>query len=256
MSFLDLGAGDAVLFIQTGLGADELLPLASEPALAGRRRVLPRRRGYTGDGPDLPGTIARDAADCVALLDSLHLPAVDVVGYSYSAAVALELALLAPTAVRSTTLIEPPPLITSHRDEFVGVCVDLMSLCAEQGPSAALEAFWDRTTTPDWWSALEPHVPDARAQMRRDARTFFEQDLPALLGWTFTAEDARRISSPVLHVGAGDSGPWWAQVRTTVLGWFPGATDVVVPGADHGLVVTHPAEVSAALIDFWCAGPS
>ncbi len=250
MSLLDLGAGDAVLFIQTGLGADELLPLASEPALAGRRRVLPRRRGYTGDGPDLPGSISRDAADCVALVESLHLPAVDVVGYSYSAAVALELAVQAPAVVRSTTLIEPPPLISSHRDDFVDACVDLMTLCTERGPEAALETFWDRTAAPEWWSALERHVPDARAQMRRDARTFFEQDLPALLGWSFTAEDARRITSPVLHVGAGDSGPWWAQVRTTVLDWFPDATDVVVPGADHGLVVTHPADVAGAIAGF------
>ncbi|WP_182377190.1 alpha/beta hydrolase [Nocardioides sp. WS12] len=250
MSLLDLGAGDAVLFIQTGLGADELLPLAREPALAGRRRLLPHRRGYTGTGPELPGSIVRDAADCVALVESLHLPAVDVVGYSYSAAVALAVAAQTPSMVRSITLIEPPPLITSHRDEFVAVCADLMSVSAELGPTAALEAFWDRTTTPDWWSALERHVPDARAQMRRDASTFFEQDLPALLGWTFTADDARRIATPVLHVGAAESGPWWAEVRTTVLAWFPGATDVVVPGADHGLVVTHPADVAGAIADF------
>lgn len=250
MSFLDRGTGDAVLFIQTGLGADELLPLASEPALAGRRRLLQHRRGYEGRGPDVPGSIARDAADCVALVESLHLPAVDVVGYSYSAAVALDLAAHAPGLVRSATLIEPPPLITSHHDDFVAVCVDLMSLRAEQGADAALEAFWDRTTTTGWWAALEQQVPDARAQMRRDAPTFFDQDLPALLGWKFTAEDALRIGCPVLHVGAAESGPWWAEVRTTVLAWFPTATDVVVPGADHGLVVTHVAEVAAALSEF------
>jgi hypothetical protein len=48
----DLGTGEPVVFIQTALIADELLPLARELALAdGFRRIVYHRRGYVGSSP-------------------------------------------------------------------------------------------------------------------------------------------------------------------------------------------------------------
>ena len=64
--------------------------------------------------------------------------------------------------------------------------------------------------------------------MQRDATTFFDVDLPALLAWRFGREDARRISCPVLYVGGSASGRWFAQVRDLVLDWLPQAHDVTI----------------------------
>ena len=244
----DLGGGAAVLMIQTGLTADELLPLALQPDLAGHRRLVLHRRGYAGSAPPhaVP-SIASDAADCVALLDELGLDRAHVLGYSYSAAVALALAVAHPDRVASLVLLEPPPSVTEHREEFLAVVTSLLDLRREQGVGAALDAFLAMQAPPEWWAALEPVVPDARAQVGRDAATFLDADLPALLAWTFTDADAAGIRCPVLHVGGDASGPWWAAVRRQVLAWFPDATDAVVPGADHGLAVTHAAAVAAAV---------
>jgi pimeloyl-ACP methyl ester carboxylesterase len=86
------GSGEPVIFIQTALTADELGPLANELA-ADYRTILYHRRGYAGSSAVTgPGSIARDAADCRALLGALAIDRAHVVGYSYSAAVALELA--------------------------------------------------------------------------------------------------------------------------------------------------------------------
>jgi pimeloyl-ACP methyl ester carboxylesterase len=95
----------------------------------------------------------------------------------------------------------------------------------------------------------------ALAQVERDAGTFFDTDLPALLAWRFGAEDARRVDRPVLLVSGEDSGPWFAAVRALVLSWLPRAEDVVVPGAGHALTVTHPGEVAAAVRSFLRRNP-
>lgn len=67
------GIGEPVLLVQTALTADELLPLAIQPALADAYRVIMyHRRGYAGSSPvDGPGSIEHDARDAEALLTAL-----------------------------------------------------------------------------------------------------------------------------------------------------------------------------------------
>jgi pimeloyl-ACP methyl ester carboxylesterase len=100
------------MLVQTALSADELLPLARQPALAnGFRTVLVHRRGYAGSSPvDGPGSIKRDAADCREVIAALEIGRAHVVGLSYSGAVALQLAVDAPACVHTLTLLEPPPV--------------------------------------------------------------------------------------------------------------------------------------------------
>ena len=86
--------------------------------------------------------------------------------------------------------------------------------------------------------------------MERDADTFFATDMPALMTWSFSAEDAGRIGQPALYIGGSESGPWFAEVRELILSWLPQARDVVLQGADHSLAITHPAQVAAALRAF------
>jgi 3-oxoadipate enol-lactonase len=67
------GSGEPVLLIQTGLVADEFLPLAAEPVLRDHYRVIRyHRRGYGQSTPvQGAGSIQRDAADARALLAAL-----------------------------------------------------------------------------------------------------------------------------------------------------------------------------------------
>lgn len=244
------GSGPPVLLIQTALVADEFLPLAAE-LQDSFRVVLYHRRGYAGSSPvHGPGSIERDAQDCQRLLRALDIERAHVVGVSYSGAVALQLAVTAPSCMQTLTLIEPPPVHIPSAAAFRSANAEFIEDYRSRGPATALDRFVARVIGPDWRTDIEHHVPGGAAQMRRDADTFFGTDMPALMTWRFQAEDARRISKPVLYVGGSESGPWFAEVRELILGWLPQAQNVVVEGADHSLAMTHPARIAAAINAF------
>jgi pimeloyl-ACP methyl ester carboxylesterase len=160
----------------------------------------------------------------------------------------MQLAADAPEKVHSLTLIEPPPVHVPRAPEFRAANEQLFAARRARGLDAALEEFLTQVIGTPWRTDMERLLPVE--QTRRDSRTFFDVDMPALLAWHFSAEDADRIKCPVLHVGGTASGPWFAEVRRLILDWFPDAEDVLVDGADHSLAITHTAQVAAALNSF------
>lgn len=251
LEVFEWGSGEPVLFIQTALTADELRPLATDPALDGYRKILFHRRGYAGSSPaDGPGSIARDSADCAKLLTELVVDRAHVVGLSYSGAVGLQLAAKAPERTHTLTLLEPPPVHTPSALEFRAANDRLIATRQEKGPAVALDEFLTIVIGSDWQQVAEDQLPGSSAQMRHDVGTFFDTDLPALLGWDFRPDDASRIGCPILYVGGSDSGSWFAEVRELMLAWFPNAEDVVIEGADHSLALTHTAQIARALATF------
>ncbi len=246
------GLGEPIVLIQTALTADEFLPIASQPELQDHYQVIVyHRRGYAGSSPvQGPGSIERDALDCQRLLTALDIESAHVVGVSYSAAVALQLAAAAPSCVRTLTLIEPPPVHVLGAGDFLAAYAAFMEDYRLLGSATALDKFLARVIGPDWRTDIQHHLPGADAQVERDADTFFATDMPALVTWHFTAEDARRVTQPVLYIGGTESGPWFAEVRELMLAWLPQARDVLLAGADHSLAMTHSAQVAAAISAF------
>lgn len=241
------------MFIQTALTADELLPLALEPAFEkGYRKVVYHRRGYENSSPVKgPGSIIRDAADCAALLGAMGIEKTHIVGTSYSGAIGLQLATDSPSSVHTLTLIEPPPVHTPSSPQFRALNVQLIQTRREKGPETAFDEFFTALFGPEWRKVVETHLPaEWIAQAERDMLTFLDSDLPALLDWDYSSEDAGRIQCPVLHVGGSDSGQFFAEVRDLILDWLPHAEDIVVEGAGHSLAFTHTPEVANAIAGF------
>ena len=251
LEVFDWGSGEPVLFIQTALTADELRPLATDPGLDGYRKILYHRRGYAGSSPqDGQASIIRDATDCANLLTELVVERAHVVGLSYAGAVGLQLAAEAPERTHTLTLLEPPPVHTPSAVAFRAANDRLIATRQGMGPVAALDEFMTMLVGSDWQQVAEDQLPGSSAQMRQDVGTFFDADLPALLGWEFGPEDASGIACPVLYVGGSESGPWFADVRELMLAWFPNAEDVVIEGADHSLALTHTPQIAGALATF------
>jgi pimeloyl-ACP methyl ester carboxylesterase len=246
------GSGEPVVLVPTAIIADELLPLAGELALRDRYRVIRyHRRGYGGSSPvQGPGSIERDAADCRALLVALGVDQAHIVGLSYSGAVALQMALDAPAMIRSLTLLEPPPVFVPSTEQFFAAAAPTVAAYDAGDPAHAIDVLMRIVSGPDWRAMVDRRVPGASDQMERDAATFFETDWPALRAWRFRAEDARGITQPVLHIGGSESGRFFAEVRQRILEWLPQTEDVVLPGADHSLALTHAAQVATALDAF------
>ncbi len=247
-----IGEGEPVVLVQTALTADELRPLGEQVVRSGGYQVIHyHRRGYAGSGPLLrPGSVVADAADCSALLDALEVGPAHVVGVSYSGAVALTLASRDPDAVRTLTVMEPPPLGVPSSPEFIATNTRLSETFAAHGADVALDDFLTMLAGPDWRRESERDLPGSVAAMERDAKTFFEADLPALLSWEFGTEDAARVTCPVLYVGGSDSGPWFAEVRARILHLLPQAENSTVQGAGHLLALTHPRETAELVLRF------
>jgi pimeloyl-ACP methyl ester carboxylesterase len=252
----DCGSGDPIVFLQTALVADELVPLANQPALAGFRKLLYHRRGYGGSrGVEPSGSITSDAEDAWLLLASMGIPRAHIVGVSYSGAIGPQLAAAAPECVQSLVVSEPPPLHTSLGPEFRAANERLVRIRHDRGVGAALEEFMGLVVGSDWRRLVEDRLPGAVAQVERDAATFFDGDIPALLGWEFGPAESGRIACPVLYVGGTDSGPWFAEVRELVLGWLPHAEDVQIQGAGHSLEITHTPALADAVAAFLARHP-
>ncbi|HEU5373972.1 MAG TPA: alpha/beta hydrolase [Ktedonobacteraceae bacterium] len=122
------GEGERIVFIHGGGIEDPGVTWAKQRELASHYQVIvPDRRGY-GQSPQReegPWTFEDDAADIRTFLgDQAHL-----VGFSVGGIVALVLAGLWPTSVRSLTLIEPPAFgIALDRSEVSTLVTSLRSV--------------------------------------------------------------------------------------------------------------------------------
>ena len=253
----DSGVGQPILVVQTALSVDETVLLTRQSALRDRYRVVTfDRRGYAASATAEPtGSVEADARDCLAVLAGLNAVPAHVIGVSYSAAVALELAAAAPSAVGSLTIVEPPPRHVPSSAEFLAANRELLDLWRVKGLSVALDSFMGRLAGPAWRQDQESLAPGSVARIERDAPAFFSGDIPALLSWEYGPDKADQVTAPVLYVGGGDSGPWFQQTAVWASSLFPGLTRVTIPGAGHDLALTHPTELADTIQSFLASPP-
>jgi len=250
------GSGEPVVFIHGAHMGDTYRPLMAEPALKDYRLIRYHRRGYAGSSrPDGPLPVSGHAADCLGLLRKLNAVPAHVVGHSSGGIIALQLALDAPEAVRSLTLLEPALLEVptgAALFEALGPSVQMY----EGGDKAgAVDTFLRAVCGKDYQRAVETQIPGALEQAAADADAFFTGELPAVGEWTFTREDAARVTQPVLSVlGANSDGAIglqvFAEIHERVIEWFPNAKPFVLQRAAHLLQVENPHDMAQALAAF------
>jgi pimeloyl-ACP methyl ester carboxylesterase len=246
------GSGAPLLVVQTALAIDELVPVTQEPALRDRFRIITfDRRGYgaSGTGPE-PGSVAIDARDCFAVLTALDALPAHVVGASYSAAVALDLAATFPSAVLTVTAAEPPPVHIPDGPEFLAANARLLTIYERDGMATALDAFFTLLADPNWRSRQERLAPGSVAHIERDADMFFRRDIPAIMAWHFGRKQAGQVTAPVMYVGGTESGPWFAQTRAWMASLFPAMRSLSIEGAGHDLALTHPRVFARGIAEF------
>jgi pimeloyl-ACP methyl ester carboxylesterase len=252
LEFDSAGSGEAVVFIHGGCVADSFLPLAVEPALRDRYHVIRyRRRGHGGSTPiHGPISIAEQAHDCLALLGALDVTQAHVVGHSYGACVALQLAVDTPRAVSSLALFEPLLLAVPSATQFFEAVGPIVKKYMAGDRMGAVDGFLSLVDGPDWRVEVSRTVPGGPEQAEKDAATGFESDLPSLQEWRFGAEEAAKIKQPVLFLSGSESLPVLTEGRDLFRSWRPHTEDDVMPGANHLLHIRHPADAAARLTNF------
>jgi pimeloyl-ACP methyl ester carboxylesterase len=241
--------------------ADEFAPLFSQSVLSGYRLITYHRRGYGGSTkPYGPVTVAEQASDCLALTQHLGIERAHVVGHSQGAIIGLQLALDHPEAVHSLTLLETAATadVPSIQRFYEEVGIPAFQLYRAGDRAEAIDTLWRGIFGPNYRAAADRVLPGLFEQAVADADTLFGVDFPALQEWTFTSEDAQRITQPVLAVVGADSGSvfkGFQEMHDLMVAWLPQVEAFVLASATHMLQIMNPSGVAEALASFFVRHP-
>jgi pimeloyl-ACP methyl ester carboxylesterase len=254
------GAGEPVVLMHAGVCGDFFKPLAEEPLLADRYRLVCYHRvGYVGSSR-LTGAVSIEdqAAHCHSLMRHLGIERAHIVGHSSSAMMGLQLALSAPETVQTLALLDAarPAPASELQIEFVNAVVQPALQRYGAGDKAGAVDIWMQGTCgPNYRASLQQALPDAFDQAVADADTFFGQELPAVQQWSFTQEDATHITQPVLAVLGALSRPVFRERRELLLAWLPHVEPFVLPDATHLLHIQNPSAMAEGLTSFFARHP-
>ena len=255
-----ISAGEPVVLIHWGVGAKWAEPLLEQQALTSRYQLLHyHRAGFAGSGPlEGPPTIAAHATHCHQLMRELGITSAHIVGHSSSVPVALQLALDAPQAVHTLTLMEAArPATPTDAEKQFGTDVIMPALLRYRAgdKAGAVDTFFRGVFGPRYRPALDHGLPGAFDQAVADADAFFTQEMPALQQWPFTEGHARRIHQPALAVLGTASPAMFAERQKLLLQWLPNAEPLDLPGLTHLLHLQDPAAVADGLTGFFARHP-
>ncbi|HEX7885511.1 MAG TPA: alpha/beta hydrolase [Phenylobacterium sp.] len=221
------GAGAPVLVLHGGTAYLETMHHQIEALAPDHLVIAPDSRGH-GRSTDGPGPLHyhQMAEDMVALMDRLHIPKADIVGWSDGGIVALDLAIHHPKRVGR--------IVTMGSNFDLTGLGNLGPPAPADSPSVARQrdAYRRMSPTPDHWPAFYGKV---QTMWRTEPH--------------FTRKDLSSIRSRVL-VMAGESDSIPREHTDALASAIPGAQKVIIPHASHFALLTHPEAVNAAIIAF------
>jgi pimeloyl-ACP methyl ester carboxylesterase len=127
----------------------------------------------------------------------------------------------------------------------------------ESGDKAgAVEAFGAEVGGADFRAAFDMTLPPGNFERWvAAADTIFQSEMPALQAWSFTSDDAARITQPVLNMRGASTRPYFQEVYATVRTWLPQAENVELPDANHCMLQTNPKGAAERLASFFARHP-
>lgn len=206
-----------------------------------------------GRSPEWPVS-ERDtlAVDASAAWHALGLGAreVHLVGHSYGAAVAMQMALMQPSRVKSMTLYEPVAFGLLHADdalqaparlEIETIAMRVASLVDPGRLHDAAKLFTNYWADGDAWAAANQAQRDRLASRMPSVSRHFN----ALFAARWSGQQLRRLTMPVLLMHGTRT-----REPARALAWqlsmqLPRVTNVPLPGAGHLGPISHPEVVAA-----------
>ena len=248
------GQGERVVLVHASSFVSWYQPLV---ARLGELSTLTYRRHLRrpDEGAYRPLTVEEDAAICARLLDHVGWSAAHVVGHSYGCLVALRMAIDAPARVASVALLEPAARGISSSEQVRTALQPVFAAYRSGDTAGAVDLFLRHVCGDGYRAPLDRAVPDAFDQALAEADLFFQAEMPAVQQWAFGADEAARVSQPVLNVLGARSAPRFVEGSELVQSWFPHAERYSVPDAGHLLMVENPDAVAAGLKDFFSRHP-
>lgn len=200
------------------------------PELAKHRQVIAfEQQGYgrTRDVADRPFSFEQSADDTAALLDHLHIPQADILGFSNGGTIALQLAIRHPKVVRRLVLIS--------------------AFYSREGAEPAFWAGFEHAT----FESMPQELKDAYLAVTPDPaglRTMFEKAVNRMRNFKDIPDDAMRsITAPALVICA-DHDVERPEHAVAAFRLLPHAQLLIVPNATH-MDVTSRTDVLVPAVD-------
>ncbi|MCA2216009.1 alpha/beta fold hydrolase [Jidongwangia harbinensis] len=253
------GDGEALLLMHGGGLADWCTPLAADPALRRHRVIRMVRAGYTG--AQTPGglTVADHSEHAAALLRHLGATPAHVVAHSAGSTVGLQLTIDHPALVRTLSLCEPPLVDTLAAPDdrellralFAPAVGTVLAATVRGDLPAAFDTFMTLVCGAGYRRVITDALgADAVEEAVHRCRYFFTDETPAVRAWTVDPAVLARLPQPVLLVQGSASPPLVHRLVTHLAGLLPHATVATVPGGDHLMPLSRPAELGRLVDDF------
>ncbi len=192
--------------------------------------------------PLVSARIETHAADAASIIDGLGGTAW-VVGSSFGAVVALELARAWPAKVRGVMLCEPPLPVGAQVAAMPIFLARFDAIAREQGGAAAAAFFLD-TVLGAAGAARMPARFRERCLAMSDA---IRADCEALAHYHLDAAALRDVQQPVVLVGAERSAPYFRAILDWLGAALPHARRVTLSAVGHMLHAEAPRAFAAAL---------
>jgi pimeloyl-ACP methyl ester carboxylesterase len=267
LHYTDQGKGPVVILVHGGMEDyrawdAQIAPLTKQFRVIAYSRRFNYPNHNTNSSPD--HSAITDAEDLAALVHTLKLGQVQIVGHSYGAYVALMLAAKHPELVRSLALSEPPllgwlndlpggkPLLEDFMDNM---WVTAGQAFRRHDAQAALRM------TVDWFGSHEFPVSGEKAtydSLPPEVLHYFMQDIGEWEALTtsknafpaFPRNQAGKIRIPVLLLSGGRSVEAFKMIAAEIARTLSKTTFIVLPNATHEMWSEFPEECTQKLLPF------
>ena len=229
------GKGPPLLLLHGGAGNGMQFE-KQRPDFASRHRLIVPDARAQGRSTDRPGPLTYHdmAEDMVALLDTLHVPRVDVMGWSDGGDIGLDLAIHHPDRIVHLVTFganaSPDGLQPADRAWNASATADSFGVGMEQG-----------------WKALNPEPGHYREAMEKIITLW--RTLPR-----FTRAELAGIRARTL-ICAGEHDLILPEHTALLAATIPHAELWIVPGASHGAMIERPDLVNPRVLAFLAQGP-
>lgn len=166
----------------------------------------------------------------------------DLIGHSFGATVALRIAVGAPHAIRSLTLIEPV-LFAATSDTRQATLMQMMGRMLDAGDTVgATRAFLSEWGVPGSdVSQIGPDHPFVqKIRIVAETNDVLSRDSAHIL----RPDGLEAVDAPVLIIRGANSPTAIGDISETLAARLPDVGQAVMPGAGHMLPITHPVELA------------
>lgn len=265
LHYVEQGSGPTVIFVHGSL-SDYSYWQEQVGAFARHYHVIAYSRRYNSPNhnPSRPGYSAiTDSDDLAALITTLHLGKVYVIGHSYGALTALFLASRHPQLLRAMVLAEPPAMSLLNQLDGANAArgralfADVQARMVEPMKQAFAKGEREKGVAifinyvfadPQKWASFSAKD---RADTMKNAHEWDVMMTSGTLFPVISPAAIRAIKVPTLLLSGGKSYPFLALTDAELARLLPNSKRIVFPDAGHQLWMQHPDEARADAEQFF-----